>query len=348
MKATKGDAEYIKNTIKIWKRDGLLSPNDAERLIGSIEIIPFDWNRLAKYSFWISIIFFITSAISLLADDFVRRILIAIFNSTALGKCNALGIMAYLLYNLGYRKRKTEPHNYYKIETIFFLGVFTTAASIYYLGVYLDDKSGHFSILLLLSFIIYGVISILVNSEMIWIFALLSFAGWYGAETGYLSKWQPYYFGMNYALRYVFLGLMVIGCSYGMRKNEKLKPFHESTFTVGLLYVFIPLWILSIIGNNDLRYFKKEEIELYCWSAVLAMASIIACFHALRQDNKTTRSLGIIFFVINIYTRFIDLYWNLMHRSIFFAIFGASLWFLGSKAEKIWHLGNIQYKEKLL
>jgi len=44
-----------------------------------------------------------------------------------------------------------------------------------------------------------------------------------------------------------------------MRKNEKLKPFHESTFTVGLLYVFIPLWILSIIGNNDLRYFKKRR-----------------------------------------------------------------------------------------
>jgi len=65
--------------------------------------------------------------------------------------------------------------------------VLTTAEVIYQLGMALDTGSGHFSILLLLSFLVYGILGLAVESNLIEVFALASWGGWMGTETGHAS-----------------------------------------------------------------------------------------------------------------------------------------------------------------
>jgi hypothetical protein len=60
----------------------------------------------------------------------------------------------------------------------------------------------------------------------------------------------------------------------------------------------------------------------------------------LKYDNGITKGFGLTFLFINLYTRFFELFWNSIHKAIFFALLGISFWYLGAKAEKIWNLGR--------
>ncbi len=53
----------------------------------------------------------------------------------------------------------------------------------------------------------------LVSIELVWIFALLSLGSWFGAETGYVSGWGAYYLGMNYPMRFVLFGIVLLAAS---------------------------------------------------------------------------------------------------------------------------------------
>jgi hypothetical protein len=78
---------------------------------------------------------------------------------------------------------------------------------------------------------------------------LLSLGSWFGTETGYMSGWGAYYLGMNFPLRFVLFGGALIGLSLLFKRYAHFRDFAHSTYVMGLLYLFIALWILSIFGN---------------------------------------------------------------------------------------------------
>jgi len=122
-----------------------------------------------------------------LSDQFLIDLLEDLFDAPAAGKCVGLVLMAAGLYSWGVRRRRQDPVQVYRNEAILFLGVLTTAGAIYQLGMALDTGSGHFSILLLLSFLVYGILGLAVESNLIEVFALASWGGWMGTETGHAS-----------------------------------------------------------------------------------------------------------------------------------------------------------------
>ena len=46
------------------------------------------------------------------------------------------------------------------------------------------------------------------------------------------------------------------------------------------------------------------------------------------------------FLFINLYTRFFEYFLDSIHKAAFFAILAASFWYIGSRAEAIWHFGE--------
>ena len=73
MRLTKKNAKIIKSTIEAWVEENVISQNQSQMLLDSYEVVGFDWKRLAKYSFWISIICIIISVGAIIADDFCVR-----------------------------------------------------------------------------------------------------------------------------------------------------------------------------------------------------------------------------------------------------------------------------------
>lgn len=342
MKLARKQATIVKDAITEWTRDGLLPASQAAQLAASIEIQMFDWRRLAKYSFWVAVISIVSSVSAALSDALLMELIGKLFQAPAMVKCLSLSLVAAGLYRWGMRRRTTDPSHIYRNEAIFFLGVLATAGAIAQFGQAIDTGSGHFSLLILFSTFVYGILALVVEANLVWIFALASLGGWMGTETGYVSGWGAYYLGMNYPLRFVLFGGLLTAAALALEHDPRLGRFFRSTLAMGLLYLFIALWIMSIFGNyGDMHQWERvKQIELFHWSLLFGLVACGAIFHGLKYDNGMTKGFGLTFLFINLYTRFFELFWNSLHKAIFFALLGISFWYLGTKAEAIWNVGR--------
>lgn len=340
MKYNKKQGHFLNDTISQWETNGTIPKETAEILRNSFSIRPFDWKKLAKYSFWVAIICGIASFGAIIADKFLIDLIEKIFSSSNIGLSLTFALIAAAIYYAGLKRRQKQPKKVFSNETIIFAGVLFTAASVAYLGKALDTGSGHFSILFLLSTIIYAGLALWFPSKLVWLFALISLGSWFGTETGYMSGWGAYFLGMNYPLRFILFGGLLVGASFFLRSNSKLSDFHKPTYIMGLLYLFIALWILSIFGNyGDMRsWYDVKQIELFHWGLLFGLVAVGAIYYGLKQDDYTSRSFGITFLFINLYTKYFEYFWEATHKAIFFLILAVSFWFIGQRAEKIWNL----------
>jgi hypothetical protein len=340
MKLTKGKANIVKKAVETWREERVLSAAESKHLLENLEVIAFDWKRLARYSFWASIACIIIAVGSVVADRQLMDLIKFLFNMPAAAKSILLGAAAAAGYYFGAIRRVRYPQKVFSNEALFFLGVLATAGAIAYLGEAVSSGGEHFSLLILLGCVVYAVLGIFLDSKLIWVFSILSLGSWFGTETGYESGWGAYYLGMNYPLRFVAFGLALTLASYSFLYHPRLKTFFSSTHKLGMLYLFIALWILSIFGNyGDWdRWYNVKQYELFGWSVLFGLAAAATLYHGLKYDNAASRGFGLTFLFLNLYTRFFEYLWDSLHKAIFFALLGLSLWWLGSKAENIWNL----------
>ncbi|MDM1021246.1 DUF2157 domain-containing protein [Acinetobacter sp. VNK23] len=348
MKLNKKQGLFLKHTIEYWQQQGTITPEVANNLKDSFSIRSFDWERLAKYSFWISMICAVIAIAAITLDEFLMNLIEKIFVDSKLIPCLIFAVVAAAFYLFAYRRRQTKPLHQFSNEAIIFGGVLSTAVSVVYLGQAIDTGSGHFSLLFLLSTIIYAALAFWFPSKLIWVFSLLSLGSWFGAETGYMSGWGAYYLGMNYPLRFVLFGGVLIGLSWLFKRHIRFSDFAHSTYVMGLLYLFIALWILSIFGNyGDLNsWYNVKQYELLHWGILFAFVAIIAIVYGLKHDDATSRGFGITFLFLNLYTKYFEFFWNGMHKAIFFILLAVSFWWIGRHAEKLWNLEFLTHETK--
>jgi hypothetical protein len=314
----------------------------GEILSDTCEVAGFDWKRLAKYSFWISIVSIVIAAAAVVTDDYLLGLIEKIFKAPAMIRSLFMAVIAIGFYTFGVRRKNRAPEKIYSNEAVFVLGVLSTATAIAFFGEAIDTGSGHFSILVLLAAGIYGILGLWFPSKLVWVFSLLSLGGWIGAETGYASGWGAYYLGMNYPLRFVLFGIVLTAAGAALPKWTLRKDFSRPTLSMGLLYLFIALWIMSIFGNyGDLHTWRDApQIELLHWSLAFGIAAVGAIYFGIRKDDAMVRGYGITFLMLNLYTRFFEHFWSSMHKAAFFAVLAASFWYIGTRAEKIWDPGK--------
>lgn len=335
----KTQGNFLLDTIGQWEAQKTIPPETAGILRQSVSIRPFDWKKLAKYSFWIAIICLLITIGSVITDRALLRLLQSLFDMPDGMRAVSLALLASAAFYAGFCRRRKKPERVFSNEAIFFLGVLLCAGAITFLGRAIDTGSGHFSLLLLLAAIVYGALGLTLSSKLIWVFSLLSLGSWFGAETGYVSGWGAYYLGMNYPTRFVLFGAVLTGLSFGFGHLAPLRQFKHSTYVMGLLYLFIALWILSIFGNYDHeRWSRISQIALLRWGLLFALAAIAAIIYGLKQDDYTSRSFGITFLFINLYTKYFEFFWDTTHKALFFLIMALSFWIIGNYAEKIWNL----------
>lgn len=340
------------NAVEQWRECDIIDAATADRLTDSIVIAPFDWQRAARYAF-ISAIFCLVIAVNAaLADDLLMKLLQRIFNVPAIVKCGTFALISMGLFRYGLFLRKKYPQRVYSNESIFFFGVLALAAAVLFLGVAIDTGSGHFSLLFLIASILYALLALWFPSSLVWVFSLLSLGAWMGAETGYLSGWGAYYLGMNYPLRFVIFGaaLTVLGVAGQQRSapaasstfKARLLSMSPQTKVIGLLYLFIALWIMSIFGNyGDMaKWYSVQQYELLHWAFLFGAAAIAAIWYGFKRDDGVLRGFGLTFLFINLYTRFFEHFWDSVHKAIFFAILAISFWYIGRRAESIWRVSE--------
>lgn len=332
-------AKIVKEAIENWEKENMIDAPTAEKLRGSITVASFDWKRLAAWAFYFSIACFIIAVTSLFASDWFIDLVDSIMELFEVKGVRFIfsGILCILFYVKSFQLRRKAPERIYRNQAVLFLSVLLNAWAVGEAGIFFSSGSGRFPMLLLIACIMYGVIGYIGRSNLVWIFALLSFGGWLGAETGYMSGWGAYYLGLNYPLRFAFFGMVMTALSLSLRNSDKFKLFFSSTLSISLLYLFLALWLLSIFGNYDYGSWRRGgQIELFHWSVIFALAVCLVFYLGMKLDIRMLRGYGMTFLGINLYTRFFEYFWNELDKALFFALIGLSLWLLAKKAETIW------------
>jgi len=346
MKVNRRKAEFLKKTIKTWQSEGVLDEEQARKLQDHVNETPFDWNKLAQYAFWIAVFCFVIAIGALVADkvlmDVITAFLEQIFNAPDRIKALTFALLSAGLYYFAWSRNKKKPHLEYSNEVYFLMGVFTTIISVLFLHSSLDFSPAYLNLVFIFLAAVYFLVGWLCNSRVVWIFALLALGGWMGVETGYRQEWTEYFLGMNYPLRYVIFGFILTVTGQSMRHVPAFKPYYKGTYVLGLAYLFISLWIVSITGNYSSfsEWVDVPQIRFIGWSLLLAGVSVVAILYGIKFDDRPTRGFGIIFLLINLYTRYIEYVWGSLHIAAFFAILAVSFWLIGTKAEQIWYLGE--------
>lgn len=342
MKLNKKNAVVVRKALSGWVDEGTLTAEQQQHLLQNMQVQPFDWRRLARYAFLAALASIVISITSLFTDSWLLLQLSELFRFDAPVRMAIAAVLAVLVYSWALRRRLRYPDKRYSNEAILFIAILLTACALWQLGVWLDNGSGRVSVLLMLAAVLYGVIGWFSRSGLVWWFALLSLGNAFGAETGYLSGWGAYWLGMSYPIRFIVFGIVLIAAALLLKPLLAQRSLERVSLAMGLLYLFIALWILSIFGNyGDLNsWYSVHQTELLHWSLLFGIAAAAAIWLGLKHDDGMLRGFGLTFLGINLYTRFFEFFWDSMPKAIFFILFGISLWALGHYAETIWRLGR--------
>ncbi len=336
----KQESEFLNDSIAHWEKEQLIDAHLAQKLRGSYEVRGFDWMRLAKYSFWIALFCGAIAVGSLIINDTFLTWIKNLYYTPDIVIAILSAAIAVLAFYLGQHWQKKHPEKVFSNEATIFTGVLFTACSIAFLGKTFDNGSGHFSLLFLLSVLVYGILAWRMDSRLIWLFALVSLGSWFGTETGYQTRWADYFLGLNYPLRFVLFSIVLVSACYILKNRNWFDRFWELTYVVGLLYLFMSLWLLSIFGNygNIDRWWHIRQISLFYWGIISAIVAAGFLFVGLRTKDVIAREFGITFLLIFIYTKYFEYFWEHTNKTLFFAVLGLSFWLIGRRAEKIWTL----------
>lgn len=335
----KSDREIIEQAVEHWEKEGLLSSEKSVELKENLDDKGLEWGMLARYAFWIALASLIFSVVSLFSDGYLSNLVERFYETPNVIFCIGFAGLAVLFYALGFRNKAKNPDKNFSNETLMLAGAFSTAASIGFLGQVLDRNDNHFTWLFLLSIIIYGILAVKLRSKLLWVFTLVALGIWFATETAYHSNWGFKFWGMNYPLRFTIFGLLVTSFAVFVQgKIKVVQVFQSTSFVVGLLYTMIALWLLSIFGNySDFdKWSGVRQYEIFYWGLLGILLSLGLAIYGLKTKDHVSRDIGFVFFILNLYTRFVEYLWDNMNRTIFFLLLAVSFWFVGRWAESIW------------
>lgn len=344
MEMNKQQATFLQTALEQWEKDQLLAPETAHNLRQSIVVRPFDWRRLARYSFWASLACVLIALGALLFDDWLLKMAARLFEASSFFLCLFFGILSGLCYTWAFYRRKSHPQNTYSNEALVLLGSIGTATALGFGGHALGSVEQHLGALTLLATLIYGTLGIFFRSGTMWFMALLALGVWFGVKTTDWAGTNGYFMGANIPLRFVFLGALLIVFAFIATKYRKLVVLTDATYVGGMIYFFGALWLLSIFGNYSSieLWHGVRQYNFLPWAIVMAITSMCSIYWGLKTEDTVARGFGITFLLLNLYTRFFEYFWDNTHKALFFGILGISFWALGSYAERLWKLAFLK------
>lgn len=356
MRLPKKKAKIVLDAVASLQADQVISLETAGAIRANVEPISFDWRRLARYSFIIAIICVVIAVLTALFDEviiewFERMIplITRLFRAPPPVRAGGLTVLSALIFWLGLKRRAKFPDNVYSNEAIFTFGVLGIAGAVFSLSKMLqyDGLGTH---LLTMAGVIYLLLGAALESKVVWCYGLFTLSSAIGAGTDYMMG--GYYLWEDTPVLSLVYGLVLVATAEGLRARvsrqasqpvQRLQFVSGVTRVVGLLHVFISLWILSIWGSNE-HHYNDPDFKWDCliWALLFGAVAAVAVARALEKDDSVLRGFGLTFFFINLYTAFFQYFWNGLHKAIFFAILGLSFWLLGRKAESLWKMNRLR------
>jgi hypothetical protein len=338
MQLNKNQKALVDKVIDGWQHAELIPEDLSIKLKEFDTVRAIDWAKISKYSFWLAIVSLIIALGSLFADKWIISMITYIFKAPKLALSGLFALLAAGTFYFGVGFERKHPQKTFTIAFLHLLGaVFLGFAFVYLIEIY-EKNSYKISSIFALSTISYALLGYHFRSVPLWILALCSLVACFGSFTDEWTRSGHYFLGMNFPLRFTVLATLLYLASFLLRRSSILQHFEPSSQLFSLLLLFFFLWILSISGNTpDYDTWEKtKQINLLFWGVLALILSFLAAYRGFKTQDNRLQVIGFVFILLNMYTRFIEYFWNSMHKAFFFAVLGISFWLIGTKAEKYW------------
>ena len=342
MKLNKEKAEILKEAINEWQENRVITDEQADVMKNSIAVQKFDWKQLTIYAFFIAVVCVVLSLIVLLADKPLRAIIERFTQLTDWSISIILTIAtAILLWYTKYRF-KTNNNTPFSNNSLLVCTAFLGLACWSYWAKTFHVLANNYLFVFFIATIAYVLLSLYFKSKIIWLMSLLMLTFTYTI----LGYDQVQFLGMNYPMRYIPFSLLLLVIAYIMYDNKQLKNNFVVHYVYSLLLFYVALWLLSIFGNNiDWEQWKLvKQYSFIVWSLLLFIVSAAGMYFAVKKYDLIVGNISLVFFILNLITRYFEYFWESLHKSIFFMILAIIFWIIGSRAEKLWNLKFLENK----
>ena len=169
----KDKAEFLQQTIDVWKSEQLLTDEQATQLKQSIKVRKFNWKKVTYYAFNIAVSCAILSVIVLLADKPLRVFIQKIFQITPTAISSILTLFSILLFYITKLRFKNHPETQITNDAILLFGAFLSLSAIFYWSKALHIFEHNYTFIFLLATVLYVCIAIYFKSPVCWLLSIL-------------------------------------------------------------------------------------------------------------------------------------------------------------------------------
>lgn len=336
MEFDKKEEEVIQKAIKFWQESELISSETATTLGKSYRIKNSGFDAIGMYALIAAISCGILAFASLVIDEKWIENLRKMwgFSEWIVGLLFTIVSIALIVYT---KKRNLKlPEDQASNQSLNISIAMTVGIAITYWTRSFIVFDENYSLPLLFATIAYVVVAITLRAQILWLIAILAACGWWAAQTYFWADGSYRFAGMNYPLRMTLFGLVIWASSLFIPKIDAIKNFGDITYKVGLVLFLFAAWNLSIFGNYDdlEKWSVTKQNYFWYWALGYSILLVGLIYYALKENLDVLRDISLLFFLINIYTRYFEYFWDRTNKGIFFAILAVSFWFVSKKATK--------------
>lgn len=340
MDLKKDDFNAVKKALTYWKDAAFISTNMFNLLSSDLHLQEkFPVRKVVKLCSIITVLSFlcaITSAVPFFGN-FLKHLrehfpqLVAFLESPG-GQTLIATLFSVTLYTITFRFRRSLRSivkGMFNAFNVLFLHNWAFFSFLTYLDVPKENYAFSYAMFSVLS----AGVAYLTQSVFIWLIFLLEIGVSAGFFCGYAGG-GTYWLYLKDPLLFVSIGLLFIASYQLLRSFKTTKRFSETTLSVGLLYTFLSLWILSIFGN---RHCPKEFLatSIGCWTILFLIAALVTLFLGFKFQHITAQKYGVIFFFINTTTKYCEWFWAPLFKPIFFFTLGCFFLLIALKLKNI-------------
>ncbi len=338
MRINKNEAKLLEDAIEQWKKDELLDAQKAGELKNTISTYRNEFDTVAFYASIAAVSCALLAFGTLVLDEKWIEKLRQLFAFSEL----VVGLIfaAITVFLLWIAKRRQQKFAYTKLanESFTILIALTTGVSVVYFTKSFHNNYLYYGIGIFFTACIYGIASIYLNSKLLWVCMLLALISSWAAQTYALSadEERVYFLGMNYPLRMALFGVVLLVLTYIFRNTILFKNYYSLTWYSCWIFFLLSGLCLSVSGNWSYDIWAAiKQGKLFLWAIAYTILLVILLYYAFKQKDEMLRDIVIVFFLLNIYTRYFEYFWNNTNKGLFFALLALSFWLISKKAEQL-------------
>ncbi|RAJ73518.1 hypothetical protein CLV59_11371 [Chitinophaga dinghuensis] len=330
------DAHLLHKAIFEWQQQAVISEDQARQLKDSIKVRTSDWQTIALYIFIAAISCALMAFGSLVLDEKWIEIIRKKFSLTDGVIALLFGIVTVVLCYQGWRRKRHEYGFSFNRELYWLLPVLSTGVTVVYLGKSLDYLGGNYGAFWLMATIIYGVLALALESRLIWVATMIALIPAYVKLSYFLTGDNAFFFGMNLPCRMAVLGGIMVIAGTVMKNTRLYTPIKMLTYAGGWLLFLLSGWLISIFGNTGTwsEWQQVRQHQLLLWVFIFTAQCILTFLYSLRRKDPMIRDMAVVFFLLDLYTRYFEYLWDRTNKGLFFAILALSFWGLGRLIER--------------